>query len=192
MLAVLGPQMPQPWRFCAAHPKLCRPALNHFFARTDVGRALTHTTLAMTLANGSSAANTLPRQASVTFNARIAPGETAEKVFKRLQKNLYTPRVTLTMATPADPSRVSPTTGPAWEALRTAITIWFPQALAVPYLMPGAGGARRYEGLSDHIYRFSPFRLSTEELACIHSVNERISLENLEIGIRFFQQMLQA
>ena len=62
----------------------------------------------------------------------------------------------------------------------------------MPYLMPGAGGARRYEGLGDAIYRFSPFRLSVQEQAGIHNINERISLENLEIGIRFFQQMLQA
>lgn len=96
------------------------------------------------------------------------------------------------MAAPADPSAVSPCSGPAWDALTTAVSIWFPDALAVPYLMPGSGGARKYEGLGDAIYRFSPFRLTAQEQAGIHNINERISLENLETGIRFFQQMLQA
>lgn len=192
MLLAVAPHLKQPWRFAAAHPRLCSPLTNRLLSRSDVTRALTHTTLAVTMAQGSSAPNTLPRRASVTFNCRIAPGETAEKVKKRLENALRDPQVTLTMAAPADPSGLSPCQGPAWDALVTAISIWFPQALAVPYLMPGAGGARRYEGLSDAVYRFSPFRLREDEQAGIHSVNERISLDNLETGIQFFQQMLQA
>lgn len=192
MLQVLAPHLKGSWRFAAAHPVLGKPLLRCLCRKDDISRALTHTTLAMTQAHGSASANTLPRKASVTFNCRIVPGETAEKIKKRLEHRVIGSKVKLTMTAPADPSAVSPCSGPAWDALTTAVSVWFPQALAVPYLMPGAGGARRYEGLGDAIYRFSPFRLSVQEQAGIHNINERISLENLEIGIRFFQQMLQA
>jgi len=192
MLEVLAPHLKGAWRFAASHPVMGKPVLRWLCGRDDISRALTHTTLAMTMASGSASANTLPRKAQVTFNCRFVPGETAEKVKKRLERRVVGSRVKLTMTAPADPSAIAPCAGPAWDALTTAVSIWFPEAVAVPYLMPGAGGARRYEGLCDAFYRFSPFRLSHQELAGIHNVNERISLENIEIGIRFFQQMLQA
>lgn len=74
----------------------------------------------------------------------------------------------------------------------TAISVHYPDAVAVPCMISGAGDARRYEGLCDHIYRFSPFEITMDEQRLKHGVNERISVENFERGILFFRQMLTA
>ena len=74
MLQVLAPHLKGAWRFAASHPVLGRPLLRRLAKKHDITRALTHTTLAMTMAQGSASPNTLPRKAQVTFNCRIVPG----------------------------------------------------------------------------------------------------------------------
>ena len=46
--------------------------------------------------------------------------------------------------------------------------------------------AIRYEALCEQIYRFTPMLISAEDLERVHGTNERLSLENIERGIRFY------
>jgi Acetylornithine deacetylase/Succinyl-diaminopimelate desuccinylase and related deacylases len=192
MLKALAPCQKGLAKFAFWHPKLCKWYITNLLDETPFGRAFLMTTVAVTKAQGSTAANSLPEAASVTLNCRINQGDTVEKLKKRAEIRIANHDVTLTCTAPADPSRVSPAKGPAWDALAIAVSVHFPDAIPVPCLILGASDARRYEGLSDHVYRFSPFELSMEEQAAKHGVNERLSLSNLEKGIAFFRQMLGA
>lgn len=192
MLKSLAPHQRGLKRFAFSHPKFMRPYIMSLLEKTDFGRAFLMTTVAVTTAQGSPAVNTLPQSASITMNCRLIQGDTVEKLKKRVETRLINSDITLAACAASDPSRVSPARGPAWDALLTAVSVHFPNAVPVPCLISGASDARRYEGLCDHIYRFSPFELSLEEQRAKHGVNERLSAENLEKGILFFQQMLKA
>ncbi len=191
-LRALAPYQKGFRQFAFWHPKLCKWYITNLMEETDFGRAFLRTTVAVTGAQGSTAANTLPEAASITLNCRINQGDTVEKLKKRAELRIAKNDVALTCTSPADPSRVSPAQGPAWDALCTAVSVHFPQAIAAPCLILGASDARRYEGLCDHVYRFSPFELPLSEQAGKHGVNERLSIKNLEKGIAFFRQMLGA
>jgi len=192
MLRALAPYQKGFAKFAFWHPKLCKWYITNLLDETPFGRAFLMTTVAVTGAQGSTAANTLPETACITLNCRINQGDTVEKLKKRAEMRIASNDVTLTCSAPADPSRVSPAKGPAWDALLTAVSVHFPDAVAVPCLILGASDARRYEGLCDHVYRFSPFELPMAEQALKHGVNERLSTKNLERGIAFFRQMLGA
>lgn len=191
MLTALAPYQKGFRRFAFSHPKLCKRTIFAMLMETDFGRAFLMTTAAVTTAQGSTAVNTLPDAASVTVNCRIVQGDTVQKVKRRAESRLRQNDVTLLASATNDPSRISPAGGPAWDALLTAISVHFKDAIPVPCIIPGASDARRYEGLCDHVYRFSPFELPLFEQQGKHGVNERLSLGNIEKGIRFFQQMLK-
>ena len=58
----------------------------------------------------------------------------------------------------------------------------------VPVL--GATDSRKFEGICDDIFRFTP--LDNQGLGyTVHGVNEAMPIESLEEGVRFFVAMIQ-
>jgi carboxypeptidase PM20D1 len=188
MLKSMANHLPPVARLMAAYPRLFWPILR---AGHIVSSAQIRSTAVPVQFKGSTVKAMIARQTSVTYHCRILPGDTVEDVIAHLRDTAgFFGDIRLTVLGAERPSGLSPATGPAWEALATAIQILWPQAAPVPCLYPGTTDARCYEELGGNIYRFSPFRTGEEEGP--RSINERISLENLELGIQFYQQMLQA
>ena len=188
MLKAMAGHLPPLARIMAAYPRLFWPILR---AGHIVNSAQTRSTAVPVQFKGSTVQAMLARQTSITYHCRILPGDTVEDMIAHLRDAAgFLGDIRLTVLGAERPSDLSPATGPAWEALATAIQILYPQAAPVPCLYPGTTDARCYEELGGNIYRFSPFRM--EEGEGTQSINERISLENLELGIQFYQQMLQA
>jgi carboxypeptidase PM20D1 len=59
-----------------------------------------------------------------------------------------------------------------------------------PMVALGATDSRFYVDLSPNIYRFAPLTLHQEDLARIHGLNERISIEDYKRAIGFYYQLL--
>jgi carboxypeptidase PM20D1 len=55
-----------------------------------------------------------------------------------------------------------------------------------------ASDARYYARLCPNVYRFSPYRLSAEELARIHGVDERLSQEALARMVAFYMVLISS
>jgi carboxypeptidase PM20D1 len=85
-----------------------------------------------------------------------------------------------------EPSKISPSEGEPLSWLYAAIAQVFPSALPTPYLMAGSTDAKKYEKLSDYIYRFSPVLLSRQQLSLMHNSNEHIELENVHRAVDFY------
>jgi carboxypeptidase PM20D1 len=79
----------------------------------------------------------------------------------------------------------------AYAVLERSIRSVHPEALVVPYLVPGGTDARHYYGLSDNVYRFTPFVLGAAATKLAHGTNERVSAQNLAMAVRFYTQLLQ-
>jgi len=56
--------------------------------------------------------------------------------------------------------------------------------------MLGGTDSRHFSGIADQIFKFSPVRAKSEDLARFHGTNERISLDNLAELIRFYHRLL--
>ena len=75
--------------------------------------------------------------------------------------------------------RRSRTQSASYQLINRTVREVFPGTLVAPGLMIGATDSRHFEGVSDHIYRFSPVRAKPEDLPRFHGTNERISAANL-------------
>ena len=190
MFKAMAPYQSYYKRFIYSHPEFCFSLLRREMRQKRIPEAELRSTAVITQAKASPHPDRLSRFNALTYHCRILPGDTVENVITHLRAAAGPGDIRLMVHSAERPSGLSPAGGPAWEALATAIQILFPDAAAVPCLNYYTTDARCYEELSGNIYRFTPFRPGEGEGLC--PVNERISMDNLELGIQFYQQMLQA
>lgn len=192
MLRRFGPHAPLPLRLAFARVERLRTPLTWLFGRLGgETNAMTRTTVAITTLRGSAGANVLAATAAANANIRVAVGETVAGTVERLRRIIHDPKVELRVVEGNEPSPVSATHGPAWELLTECIGTAYPEAIVTPYIMMGGTDSRRFTGICDAVYRFAPFAMDRADRASIHAVDEKISLEALGRGVRFYETLLR-
>ena len=175
-----------------ARVRTMAPVLARYFVRSGGEMAaLAHTTVAVTTLTGSAGANVLATSASANLNIRIAVGETVAGTTDRIRRIVGDPSVRIKVVAATEPSPVSRTSGPQWEALAGALAASHPDALLLPYVQLSASDSRWFAGFCDHVYRFTPFLMSAEERATLHGIDERIPVASLERGPVFYEELLR-
>ncbi len=66
-----------------------------------------------------------------------------------------------------------------------------PRAVIAPFLVVGATDSRRFAHLTDAIVRFMPTTLTAQDVARLHGVDERISMENYGRMIAFYSSIMR-
>ena len=152
--------------------------------------ALLRTTVAFTKAQGSSAENVIPPEATVVSNIRLNPCDTIESATAYLKRVIANDRVELKLLGGMDPSRISRTDCPEWDKIANAVSSTWDGCLVSPYLMVQCSDSRHYGRISDKVYRFSAMDLTAEERATIHGNNERIRLETALRAVEFYVRLM--
>lgn len=193
MIETLGGHTSGPMRFVFERARLFRAPLALVFGRLgDETSAMVRTTAAVTQLSGAQAANALPEQAQAVVNVRIAQGSSVAAMLRHVRRAIRDPLVLIGVEHPNEPSAVSPTSGAAWQLVRSSIEATYPGTIVTPYVMLGASDSRHFTRVSDFVYRFSPFRMSSDERGTLHAVNERIAVSTFLAGIDFYRRVLDA
>jgi carboxypeptidase PM20D1 len=193
MIRTLGAHATGPLRMIFRAATVTRPVLQLVFSRlSEETSAMVRTTLAVTRLSGSAAANVLAERATATVNIRVAVGSTVAEAVDHVRRAVRDDAVRLEVLEASEPSPVSPTSGRAWNLLSAAILETHPRVVVTPYIQLGASDSRRFTGISDHVYRFTPFEMSKEERATLHAMNERIHVDTWLRGIDFYATLLRS
>lgn len=189
MFDSLAPHMEEPYHTLfsnrQSHPERAAAAL----CESPFDRALIACTSAATMAEGSPAPNVLPGEASVTFNLRISPTQTVEHSLSHMRQ-LAGEGVTFTELSHIEPSPISPTHGFGYETVLAALQEVFPDYLPAPGPVIMGTDSRHFYAVSDCVYHVTPFPCFMEDGNRLHTVNERMRLDSLEDGVRFFTALL--
>ena len=153
--------------------------------------ALTRTTMAFTMMEGSSARNVIPPEAKIIANMRLNPADSVASATAYLKKTVNDPRVEVTVLESFEPSPISETNCEAWDKVASAVAQTWKGCVVAPYLMVQCSDSRHYRDLSNHVYRFSAMDLTAEERKTIHGNNERIRLECLCKAVEFYIRLIQ-
>jgi acetylornithine deacetylase/succinyl-diaminopimelate desuccinylase-like protein len=149
----------------------------------DGGRAaLVRTTAAITTLAGSDRINVLPSEARAGIDARLLPGERCEDFAARVRRVIDDPAVSLRVELSFD-AVSSPTDTALMEAIRRVAAKSSPEGVVVPRVIAGFTDAHWFRARGIVAYGFVPRRLRPVETRGVHGVNERISIENLELGV---------
>jgi acetylornithine deacetylase/succinyl-diaminopimelate desuccinylase-like protein len=88
----------------------------------------------------------------------------------------------------------SPLDTPLWAAIETFIEEEDPGAILTPVVVPGFTDSHfMREAFGTVSYGFFPMRTMESELAArlIHSADERVAVEDLELGTRFLRHLVR-
>jgi acetylornithine deacetylase/succinyl-diaminopimelate desuccinylase-like protein len=101
-----------------------------------------------------------------------------------MRKLLNDSRIVIDYIQRPDSPPPSPDSGEAWDAITKVVATDFPGALVVPTMTTGGTDSRFLRDKGVPAYGFIPIILDENEARRFHGVDERLSLENLDRGIR--------
>jgi carboxypeptidase PM20D1 len=140
------------------------------------------TTAAITTLSGSDRINVLPSEARAGIDARLLPGESCEDFAARLREVIADPTVSLRIEL-SFAGRSSATDTALMEAIRRVAAKSSPTGVVVPRVIAGFTDAHWFRTQGIVAYGFVPRRLRPVETRGVHGVNERVSIENLVLGV---------
>lgn len=166
------------------------PQFRERFLADPGRRALVQNTIAVTMLHGSDSPNVVPAEASAVLDARLLPGESCPALVERMASAIDDTAVELGV-TLDFPAAASPIDTPLMRAIERVAARSSPRGLVVPRVISGFTDAHYFRALGITAYGFVPRRLRLQESLGIHGPNERVSLENLELGIRTTVEILE-
>ncbi len=154
-------------------------------------RAMTRTTLAFTMARGSEGRNILPQEAWVIGNMRASAhqGITVSVAAVRRLAEKY--GLSVEILEDGFPAAVTDYRGEAFRRVECAVKAVCPEAIPVPYIMTGATDARFMTRVSDNCLRFLPLRVSGEQHARMHGVDENVDVAALPVAVDFYKAIIK-
>ncbi|MDR0668844.1 MAG: M20/M25/M40 family metallo-hydrolase [Treponema sp.] len=192
---------PRPWAIAlttailSALGPLVAPILALGFRKDPQILALLCTTVAMTQLEGSPADNVMPSRARAVINLRLLAPWSVDDAINYISWIIGDDRVKIRVLgfasspVPAHPEH-GRERGPGWEEMAKAVRAVFPGAVPIPFIMTAATDSRHYQKLAGGIFRFSPMRLSPADMSSVHGHDERISLENFFLAIKFYTTLI--
>ena len=192
-LGALAPHAKPPYRQVFFLRRQLKPAIIAAFSASPSTNAMVRTTCAATMSDASAKENVLPTVARAVVNVRMLPGTKSSEVIERFNSILAPFSAKAYAKFPdhiVEALEESSTSSEGWGSITSAISETFPDAVASPFLFTASTDTKHYRFLSDDIYRFTPLVQTNEDLAAVHNVNEKVSIENLERSVRFFMSLM--
>jgi acetylornithine deacetylase/succinyl-diaminopimelate desuccinylase-like protein len=155
----------------------------------DLIEPLLGTTVSPTQIVASRGRNVIPALCEVTVDCRILPERTQAEVEAQLRELLGDSDFDFEWLEGHGGTR-SPLDTPLWDAVEAFVADTEPGAQVVPLLLAGFTDSHWLrDAFGTVAYGFFPMRTMEPELAArlIHSADERIEVEDLELGVRFLR-----
>lgn len=191
LLDSIGRECTYPVRLITCNMPLLRPLLLEGFKQIPFGACFVRTTTAVTMAQGSPAANVLPQRASATVNFRAMPGTTKQDLVDHIRRSVRIKDLEINVLNSKEASKFSPTDSRAFKIISDINKSLDSGSIVVPYLVMGGTDAYNYEPICDNIYRYAPFRVDVPLLRCAHGTNERLPVSCMGDALIFFRNYIK-
>ena len=187
----IGKNCTYPVRIFACNLWLLKPIVKAIMKRIPPAASLIRSTTGITMAKGSPTANVLPQIASVTANFRMMPGTSLKDVETHIRKVVRNKDIEVALLKGKEPSKFSPTDSRTFKIIEELSTRNDENIIIAPFLVMGGTDACHYQNVCENIYRFAPFKVSTQLLLTTHSTNERLPVACIEESVSFFKRYIR-
>ena len=150
-------------------------------------------TCAPTMAHASDKRNVIPALCEITVDTRLLPGQTPEEAEATIRAFLGEGDYELVNIERQGGTR-SEIGGPLWDAVQSFVDAEEPGAVAAPICVAGFTDSHWLrQAFGTVAYGFFPARVMDSETAArlIHSADERVPVEDLELGVRWLRHAAQ-
>lgn len=149
---------------------------------------MARTTFAVTTLEGSPALNVIASHATAGVNIRVMPGDTVDDVVAHL-RTVVDGDVQIAVVERGEASPVSPLDD-VFDHVADLVGEHFPDAVVTPYVQTGATDSRHFARISEHVYRFAPFRVTAAQRRAVHSYDEHLGVDAFLAGIDWYQALV--
>lgn len=187
----IGRECTYPVRLITCNMPLLRPVILEVMKKIPFGACFVRTTTAVTMAQGSPAANVLPQRAAITVNFRSMPGTTKQDLVNHIATVCKNKDIEINVLNSKEASAFSPTDSKAYKVIGDVMKAIEPNSIIAPYLVMGGTDAYNYEEICENIYRYAPFQVDIGLLRCAHGTNERLPISCMENALIFFKNYIR-
>jgi acetylornithine deacetylase/succinyl-diaminopimelate desuccinylase-like protein len=154
-------------------------------------RSLQSTSIAITGVTAGVKHNVIPAQAEATLDVRLLPGDDPARFLDELAGVIDDPAIEVETVFGSS-SAASPLDTDLYRAMEQAARQVVEGAAVVPGVSTGFTDSRVFRSRGIPAYGFVPVLLSHEESGRAHGNDERISIENLRIGVEILFRAVRA
>jgi acetylornithine deacetylase/succinyl-diaminopimelate desuccinylase-like protein len=148
--------------------------------------------LSPTMVEASRTRNVIPALCEIICDCRLLPGQSQEEAERIVRECLGDASDYEIEWVEGVGGTSSPPTGPLWEAVQSFVAEEDPGAAVAPVVLSGCTDSHfMREAFGTVAYGFFPMRAMDSELAArlIHSADERVAVDDLELGTRFLRHV---
>lgn len=150
------------------------------------------TTISPTVLSGSNKTNTIPPEASAELDIRLLPDEDTAAFRRALLAVIDDPRVQLQAVAGVPPRFDAPLDTELYRAIERTSRALLPGVPVPPVTSVGATDRPTYAQLGIVCYGLNPYLVErAEEERGVHGNDERLSVANVEFGLRFYDRLLR-
>ena len=195
--SAVGAALPGPLRALAPlllHPRVA-PALLERLAPPAIGRPLLASlsnTASPTVLRAGGKTNVIPGLAEATIDGRVLPGQTTESFLRELRAVLGE-EVELEVLRESPPVVTEPMFTPLYRTITEVLADRWPEAVVVPYLLPGFTDARSFTRIGAKWVGFAPVRLppGMRFADMFHGHDERVPVDGLRWGTEVLHDVVR-
>jgi acetylornithine deacetylase/succinyl-diaminopimelate desuccinylase-like protein len=152
--------------------------------------AILRDTISLNVIKAGYKVNVIPERAEAEIDCRLLPDTDADEFHRWLRERIADERVKVEIMESSLPSGVAPLDSPFYQAVTRAVNHHVPGASVFPLLMAGATDGRYFRQRGYAAYGFGPDILEREDISRVHGIDERISAENLLLGIKMARDII--
>lgn len=153
--------------------------------------AMLRDTISLTVLRAGYKVNVIPERAEAEIDCRLLPDTDAAEFQNWLKTRLADERVSVEVQESSPPSGIAPLSGPFVDAVTAGVRRHASGAGVFPMLVPGATDGRYWRQRGYAAYGFAPVIIDRSDLSRVHGIDERISGDNLLLGIKVARDIIE-
>lgn len=152
--------------------------------------ALLRNTISITGLRGSDKTNVIPPIATAALDVRLLPGQDPAAFLADLTRVVGDSAVTLRPQGPNWPATESSTDTEMFRAITAVAHARHPNALVTTLMLAGFTDSHYFRRLGIASYGLGPFPVTQGESRGVHGNDERVSVDALRFGVRFYYDVV--
>jgi acetylornithine deacetylase/succinyl-diaminopimelate desuccinylase-like protein len=152
--------------------------------------ALLRNTISITGLKGSDKTNVIPPVATAALDVRLLPGQDPTAFLAEITRVVGDTAVTIRPQGPNWPATESSTETEMFRAIEAVAHARQPNALVTTLMLPGFTDSHYFRRLGIASYGLGPFPLTQGDSRGVHGNDERLSLDALRAGMRFYYDVV--
>ena len=156
--------------------------------------ALLSNTASATVVRAGAKTNVIPGVAEFEIDGRTLPGQTDADLIRELREVLGAD-VELEIIKSAPPVMTEPVASPLFDTMQRQILAREPDAVVVPYMIPGFTDAKYFSQMGARWYGFSPLKIERDSgikfTDMFHGHDERVPVAGLAWGVEVLDAVIR-